>query len=226
MKQSTFVKVLRVIAILLMGLTAAVTLLSGIGITCVALGAEKYESMAALAPYKWFYQLSVLITIGLGILGLRATIGLLRNRRESYRLSLLALIGTIIFGAIHVFVSQALRGKSMPNDLRVYLSALTLLLFLLLRLPGIWKQINLEGNRPGSEGGPAAGFSLILAGLAFLTVPLWAGPTHTWDGINYANAFHASLTPLGLVLIGAGISGLFWRRWRDAALAAEAAQSQ
>lgn len=224
MKRTTLGKALRVIAILLMGLTAAVTLLSGIGITCVALGAEKYESMAALAPFKWFYQLSVLLTIGLGIYGLRATIGLVRSRRQSYRDALLALIGTIVFGAIHVFVSQALRGKSMPNDLRVYLSLLTLLLFLLLRLPGLWQQINLEGSHNSGEGGLAAGLSLILMGLAFLTVPLWAGPTHTWDGINYAAAFQSTLAPLGIALTGSGMLWLLWLRRRNATVLAIAPQ--
>ena len=41
-------KVLRGVAITPMGITVAFTLLGGAGTTCVAFGAEKYESMAAL----------------------------------------------------------------------------------------------------------------------------------------------------------------------------------
>ena len=49
-------KALRGVAITLMGLTLVFTLLGGVGTTCVALGAEKYDSMALLVPYKPLYQ--------------------------------------------------------------------------------------------------------------------------------------------------------------------------
>ena len=45
-------KILRGIAVTLMGIAVAITLLAGVGTTCVAIGAENYESMAALVPYK------------------------------------------------------------------------------------------------------------------------------------------------------------------------------
>ena len=44
-------KFLRFIGIVFMGLTAAFTILGGVGTTCVALAAEKYDSMLAIAPY-------------------------------------------------------------------------------------------------------------------------------------------------------------------------------
>lgn len=216
MKRTTLGKVLRIIAIVLLGLSAAVTLLSGIGITCVALGAEKYDTMVTLAPYKWFYQLSVLVTIAIGVYGIRSTIGLARSRDWGYRAALYTLIATIIFGGIHVAVSQALRGKAMPNELRVYVAAFTLIIFLLLRLPGAWNQIRFStGNGQGSGDitGPAAAISLLLAGLAFLTVQYWAGPTHTWDGVNYADAFHPSLSVAGWGMLVASLVILAYPRY-------------
>jgi len=45
-------KVLRGIVIALFGLTVTFTLLGAVGTTCVAFGAEKYDSMIPLVPYK------------------------------------------------------------------------------------------------------------------------------------------------------------------------------
>ena len=57
-----------------------------------------------------------------------------------------------------------------------------------------------------SLGGAAA----ILLGLMTLTIQYTMGPTHTWGGVNYANAFHALLTAigLGLLLLGAMLLGM------------------
>ena len=60
-------KTLRFIGILFMGITAAVTLLGGVGTTCVALNPTAYESMKAIAQYQWLYILYVLIGVALGI---------------------------------------------------------------------------------------------------------------------------------------------------------------
>jgi hypothetical protein len=43
-------KFLRFVGILLMGLTAAFTIMGGAGTTCVALAAENWPSMAAITP--------------------------------------------------------------------------------------------------------------------------------------------------------------------------------
>ncbi len=45
-------KFLRFINILLMGITAAVTLLSGVETTCVALNPVQYDSMKAIASFQ------------------------------------------------------------------------------------------------------------------------------------------------------------------------------
>jgi hypothetical protein len=73
--------ILRYVAIVLMSLTAAFTVLSGVGTTCVALAAEKFGSMSVLAPYKWLYMLFVIFTLAVGILGIRSSIMLIKGRR-------------------------------------------------------------------------------------------------------------------------------------------------
>jgi hypothetical protein len=46
-------KILRILGIIFMGITAIFTLMAGIGTTCVAFAAEKFSaSMALIAPYK------------------------------------------------------------------------------------------------------------------------------------------------------------------------------
>jgi hypothetical protein len=40
----------------------------------------------------------------------------------------------------------------------------------------------------------------IVAGLLFLSVQMWAGPTHIFDGVNLADAFHTQMMISGGVL--------------------------
>jgi hypothetical protein len=200
-------KVLRFAAINLFGLTVAFHLLGGIGTSCVALAAEEFDSMVAIAPYKWLYQLFVIITLAASIYGLRAMIALIKGRQNAYRDAMIFLALILVISGAHMAASQALRGKSAPTDMRVYFTLLTLAFFLLLRVPCLWAAVDFT-RRGGGEGGSAAGVALILSGAMTLTVGGWAGPSHIMNGgVNYADAWHASLGLVGwaLVLVGAGL---------------------
>jgi hypothetical protein len=208
-------KFLRFLAIVLMGLTAAFTLLSGVGTTCVALAAENYDSMAAIVPYKWLYVLFVLFTTATGVLGVRAVVMLVKGRVNAYRAALIALVLGILIGGIHMAVSRSLRGSSMPVDPVVYTTGLTLIIFLLLRLPGVREKVSIERGEGDAEniGPKAAAISLLLSGALTLSVAYWAGPTHIMNGgINYADAFHVPMTIAGWGLILSGIGMLVWAR--------------
>lgn len=197
-------KILRIVAIILLGLTAVFSLLGGIGSTCVAFAAEKYPSMSAIVPYKWLYMLFVFLTIAASLYAVRATVNLIRGRPGAYRQALIAILACLGLALAQVISSRLLRGKSMPNDLRVYISFLALVVFLLLRIPRLWQQSGL-GN-PGSGGaGLGAGAALFLSGATVLTVHLWAGPTHTFGGINFADVWHTQLSLLGWGLIVASL---------------------
>ncbi len=213
---SFFAKFLRFIGILLMGLTGGFTLLGGIGTTCAALFPTKYESMTALAPFQWLYILFVVAGVALGVWGIWATIKLVKGTSDSYLMSLQALIAGVLIGGIHIYMSQMLRGKSMPVDAVVYTTVFTLAVFLILRIPFIWQGVDFsKGNTKSNL--PAGGAAAIMLGLMTLTIQYTMGSTHTWGGVNYADAFNTSMMGIGigLLLLGTGllISGVnVWER--------------
>ena len=194
---------LRFIGILFMGITAAVTLLGGVGTTCVALNPAGYESMKAIASLQWLYILYVLIGVALGILGIRATIQLVRGKAGAEKTALLVLVGGIVIGGIHMATSRALRGNSMPVDGVVYITVLTLIIFLIFRLPGV-AALEIFKKEDNSSPDSAGGITAFSAGLLTLGVQFWAGPTHVLAGTNYADAFHNAMTfsGAGLILLG------------------------
>jgi hypothetical protein len=99
--------------------------------------------------------------------------------------------------------SCALRGgSSMSVDMVVCTTVLTLILFLLFRIPGVWQGIDYakpEGEK--KAGKQAAAIALGATGLLSLTIQFLKAPTHTIGGINYADVWHTTLTLLGLALI-------------------------
>ncbi len=204
-----FGKIARIIGIVLLGLTAVITLLGGIGTTCVALNAANYEGMEAIAQYQWLYIFYVLSGIGLGVFGIWVAVALVRGKPHAYRNALIVLAGGLLIGGLHMVTSRALRGSSMPKDFIVYATALTLIIFLLFRIPGIWKRINLEGHDDHVTG-LGASAALIVGGIATLTVQFWAGLTHMINSINYANVLHTQLTILGWLTVLAGGAILGW----------------
>lgn len=205
MSQNSFIaKTLRFIGILLMALTGGFTLLGGIGTSCAALFPTNYDSMAALAPFQWLYILFVLTGIAIGVWGIWATVKLVKGAPDSYKMSLQALIAGVVIGFIHIYASRALRGKSMPVDAVVYTTLLTLVVFLFFRIPGIWQGVNFD---KGGSNRTAGGAAAIILGALTLTIQYTMASTHTWGGVNYADAFNTGMTiaGIGLLLLGAGI---------------------
>ena len=200
-------KFLRFIGILFMGITAALTLLSGVGTTCVALDAAQYEGMEAIAQYQWLYILYVLAAITIGVMGVRATIALVRGKSKAYRDALIVLGLAVVTGGVHMATSRALRttGSSMPLDFIDYAAVFTLVIFLLFGFPKIKQFVGFE-NGSDSKKTAAGGMTAIIAGMLFLSVHMWAGPTHIFDGINLADAFHTNMMISGGILIVVGLS--------------------
>ncbi len=204
-------KVLRFIGVVLMGLTAAFTILSGAGTTCIALAAETYgDKWAALVPFKWLYILFVIATVTVGVMGVRAVVMLVRGRPNAYRFTLIVLVLGILVGVIHMLVSRSLRGSSMPVDPVVYTTVLTLIVFLIYRIPAIWQGVDYERSQSDNSGG--SGAAAIVMGILVLTIQYWMGPTHTWGGVNYADVWHTSLLVVGSLLVFTGL-GMSLRSW-------------
>lgn len=228
MRNTWWAKTLRILGIVLMSLTAAFTLMGGAGTTCVALNPTGWEGkFAGIAPFQWLWILFVLIGLAAGVMGVRAAVLLVRGRKNAYRYALIALlIGTGI-NLIHVFASRALRGGSMPVDAVLYTNVLTLVVFLLFRIPGIWQGVDYE--KPAGEketGKHAAAISLALTGLLTLVIPSLMAPTHTIGGVNWADAWHVTLTTLGAALILAGLGLGLYRQFAPARRAAAAVAEQ
>jgi hypothetical protein len=163
---------------------------------------------AGIAPYQWLWILFVLIGVAAGVMGVRAVVMLIKGAKHAYRDALIALLVGTAINAIHMFASRALRdGSSLPVDMVLYTNVLTLIIFLLFRIPGVWQGVNYE--KPEGEqksGKQAAAIALGACGLLALTIQFLMAPTHTIGGVNYADVWHASLTLLGGALILAGIA--------------------
>jgi hypothetical protein len=198
---SFFSKFLRAIGIILMALTAGFTILGGVGTGCAAfapLNPDWADSMGPLAQMQWLYIFYVVAGVAIGIAGIRAVILLVKGDAKAYRETLIALLAGVVIGVIHILTSRMLRGKSMPVDAVVYTTVLTLVVFLLFRIPGIWQGVNFDKGA-GENENMAGGAAAILVGLMTFSIQYAMAATHTWSGINYAGAFN-----LALMVIGAG----------------------
>jgi hypothetical protein len=197
---------LRVLAIVLLSLTAAVTLLGGIGTTCVAFNAENFgPRMAPLIPVKPVFQALVVVSIAAGLFGVYSTVRLARGAARAYQQAIFFLLIGLVSSAVQFIYSLTLRGSTAPNNMRLYLTALTLVVVLLMRLPGIWRRTGFErGSAPGSTARPAGGLALFLTGSIVITTPLWAAPTHLIENTNTANVLLWPLLAVGSVCLLAG----------------------
>lgn len=192
------------IGLLFMGITAAVTLLGGVGTTCVALDATKYDSMKAIANYQWLYIAYVVIGVALGVLGIRVTIQLIRAKKGAEKSALWILVAGVVIGVIHMLTSRSLRGSSMPVDGVVYINVLTLVIFLLFQLPKV-REMSLFQTETADDASANGGLAAIIIGGLVLSVQMWASPGHFISGINYADAFHNAMIIIGSLLELAGL---------------------
>ena len=207
MRNTWWAKTLRIVGIVLMSLTAAFTLLGGAGTSCVAFNPTGYGPMfAKIAPYQWLWILFVVIGVVVGALGIRAVVLLVRGASQAYRYALTLLIIGSILNLIHMLASRALRGSSMPVDAVFYANLLTLIVFLLFRLPGIWQGVNYEKPPEEKETGrQAASMAMAVTGVLTLTIQYLMAPTHTINGINYADVWHTTLTIIGAALLAGSV---------------------
>ncbi len=200
-------KFLRFIGILFLSISALFNLAGGAGTTCVALNPVGYgPKFAAIAQFQWLYLLFVIITFAFGMMMVRGVILVIKGRENAYRYSMISMIGATVVGVIHMIASRALRGSSMPVDGVVYATMLTLSIFLIFKIPGVWEKVDFtkaKKKETHQAGGAAA---IIVGGLCF-TMPYLMAGTHTINGVNYGDAFHLTLTGLGwgLVLLGLGV---------------------
>ena len=207
-------KAIRIIAIVLVALTATVNVVGGAGTSCAAFTPDKYDSMKALIPFQWLYQLLVVTVIAAGLAGAWTTYTLARAQKNSYVTALVVVLVGTVLALVQMTASRALRGKSMPTDLRLYVSIVTLLALLVLRLPGIWQKSGMGGTASSSGSWTApTGTAAIVMGLTVLTAPVWVGKSHTFDGFNWVYAWDWQLLLSGALLVLSGIGLLVSQRF-------------
>lgn len=207
MRDTWWAKTLRILGIVLMAVTAAFTLLGGAGTSCVAFNPTGFgPTFAGIAPYQWLWILFVVIGVVVGVLGIRAVVLLVRGASQAYRYAVVLLVIGTLLNLIHMLASRALRGSSMPVDAVFFANLLTLIVFLLFRLPRIWQGVNYEKPPEEKETGKqAASIAMAATGVLTLTIQTMMAPTHTINGINYADVWHTTLTIIGGALLAGSV---------------------
>lgn len=206
-------KVLRGVAVVLMGLTATFTLLGAVGTSCIAWNASQYgKAFAMYVPYMPVYQILVFVKLAVAVVGILATYALVRGDRWGYAGALVALVLGLATAAIQMYYTSTLKGKPFfatpPTNMRFFVTLVTLIVFLVLRIPGIWGKVGL--GRPQHGRGSAmlsGGLAMFLGGVVSLATPMWAGPTHMLDGYNLVYVVEAPLLAIGtaMAVLGVGL---------------------
>jgi hypothetical protein len=205
-------KTLRIIAILFMGLTAAMNILSGVGTSCAAFLTKQYPPFweILIAELQWLWQSFVFLTLLVGLAGIWSVVQLVRGNNKAYRNAMILLIlGTIVNG-IHVYYSQTILGSVIPIAITLLTNVITLVLFIIFGTPGLREQIRFDGEGDAISGAAASGLTAILVGMILLSTSSWAGPSHTFDGVNLVYVLQIPLLAGGAILSMGGLALLLW----------------
>jgi len=214
--KNTSGKILRVGAIVLMAMTAAMNVLGGAGTSCAAFFTKNYPPYWVLikpVDYRWLYQTFVVTTLIVGIVGIAATVGLVRGGKRAYRNTLIVLaIGTVL-NAIHYYTSLTVIGKAAPANVVFYINALTLIVFLVLAIPGLREMVDFSKSSKGSDKATGAGLAAMVAGIIILSTPMWVGASHIYMGNNWVYVFAWPIYIFGTFLTVGGIGLLAKVAW-------------
>lgn len=201
-------KRLRTTAIILMGATAAMNIVGGIGTVCAAFLTRNFPMLWSLYDYRWLYQIVMILTIIVGIVGVWLTINLTRGKKDTFKHSLLLLVlGTVLAGT-QVLASEALRGKAVPANFKLYANLITLIFFWFLSRPQYRSLVGFDQEDTSSTADIAKGLAAICGGLIVLTTQIWVGTSHIFDGRNWVEVLTTPLIISGATLIVIGIGSL------------------
>ncbi|MCK4961944.1 MAG: hypothetical protein KAS19_05630 [Anaerolineales bacterium] len=203
---------LKKIAIIFMGLTAAMNILSGVGTSCAAFLTKQWPMFWDIlrADLLWLWQSFVVVTLLLGLAGVWATVQLVRGKSNAYRNAMILLIlGTIVNG-IHVYYSQTVLDMILPIIFTLLANFITLVLFIILGTPRLREQIRFDSEGDPITRATASGLTAILVGMILLSTSSWAGPSHIFDGVNAVYVLRIPLLAGGTILSMGGLALLLW----------------
>jgi hypothetical protein len=133
-----------------------------------------------------------------------------RGKSNAYRNAIILLIlGTIVNG-IHVYYSQIVLGSVIPIAITLLTNIITLVLFIIFGTPGLREQIKFDSEGDPISGVSASGLTAILVGMILLSTSSWAGPSHTFDGVNLVHVLRTPLLAGGSLLTMGGLALLLW----------------
>ncbi len=201
-------KVLRTVGLIFFGLTTAMNLLGGIGTTCAAFLTRDYPPYWALIKedMQWLYQGLVITTVLIGLVGIWVTIQLARGKKNAFRNALIVLVIGSILAGIQFYYSLQLFGKAAPANVKFFSNVFTLILFLIFLIPGIRERLSFSKENGDTDKNTAGGLAAIVVGILLLTTPVWAGPSHSFQGVNWVNLLQTELNISGILLTGGGVA--------------------
>jgi lysylphosphatidylglycerol synthetase-like protein (DUF2156 family) len=203
-------KILRTAAIILIGMTAAMNILGGVGTSCAAFFTRDFPPLWSLYDYRWLYQALVITTTLVGIAGVWGTVTLAQGKKNAYRnVMIILLVGTLL-ALVQYIASAILRGKTTPANVKFFTNALTLLFFAGLRLPSIRKYVDFEAHEDSPDLAIGGGLAAIVAGGVIMTVNSWVGSSHIYQGENWVSVIQRPLNLSGAFLVATGIATLVW----------------
>jgi roadblock/LC7 domain-containing protein len=208
-------KFLRVIAIILMAMTAAMNIMGGIGTSCAAFFTKKYPPYWVLikpVDYRWLYQLFVITTLAIGIAGVIVIVGLIRGKKNAFRNTLIVLLIGSVLNAIHYFTSLTVIGKAAPANVVFYINLITLVVFLILSIPRLRATVNFERDSKNSDK-MAGGVAAMVIGTVILSTPMWAGASHAYMGSNWVDVLAWPIYIGGTILVLIGLTLLGRAAW-------------
>lgn len=201
-------KVLRTVGIIFFGLATIMNLIGGVGTSCAAFFTMNYPPFWAIINenMQWLYQGLVITTVIIGLAGIWVLIQLIRGRKNSLRNAMIVLLIATSLAGIQFYYSLQLFGSAAPANMKFYINVITLALFLIFLIPGVREKVNFSRDEVSMDMNTAGGLAAIVMGVILLTTPYWAGPSHTYQGVNWVNLLQFELNLSGIILTGAGIA--------------------
>jgi len=207
----------RSVLVIAMGLSTAMTLLGAVGTACPAWNAPFYGAgYKWLVPYMPTYQNFVYVSLLAGVAMTLVCYAIARGDRWFYIGGLITLLVGGGAAAMQMYYTSSLKEipflATPPTSIRFYITAATLILFVFIRIPGIWNSLNSKSASGRGNLGLPTGAALIVAGVAMVTTPLWAGPSHMIEDQNMVLTLVVPLILDGAAMIVGGVLLVFAKR--------------